>query len=73
MRGREFTVIIEQDEDGYYVASVVELPGCFTQAKTINELLQRIEDAIKLYLEAIGKREKFMAKFIGLQKITVTA
>ncbi|RLE49479.1 MAG: type II toxin-antitoxin system HicB family antitoxin [Candidatus Methanomethylicota archaeon] len=73
MRGREFTVIIEQDEDGYYVASVVELPGCFTQAKTINELLQRIEDAIKLYLEAIGKREKFLVKFIGLQKITVTA
>jgi len=73
LRGREFTVIIEQDEDGYYVASVVELPGCFTQAKTINELLQRIEDAIKLYLEAIGKREKFLVKFIGLQKITVTA
>ncbi|MEL7665533.1 MAG: type II toxin-antitoxin system HicB family antitoxin [Methanosarcina mazei] len=48
---REFTVVIEQDEDGIYVASVPELPGCHTQAKTLDELNRRIKEAIELYLE----------------------
>ena len=48
---REFTIIIEKDEDGYYVASVVELPGCHTQGKTLDELMKRIREAIELYLE----------------------
>jgi predicted RNase H-like HicB family nuclease len=48
---REFTVVIEQDEDGIYVASVPELPGCHTQAETLDELIRRIKEAIELYLE----------------------
>lgn len=48
---REFTVVIEQDEDGIYVASVPELPGCHTQAETLDELNIRIKEAIELYLE----------------------
>ena len=48
---REFTVLIEQDEDGIYVASVPELPGCHTQAETLDELNRRIKEAIELYLE----------------------
>jgi predicted RNase H-like HicB family nuclease len=48
---REFTVITEQDEDGIYVASVPELPGCHTQAKTLDVLNSRIKEAIELYLE----------------------
>ena len=48
---REFTVVIEQDEDGIYVASVPELSGCHTQAKTLDELNRRIKEAIELYLE----------------------
>ena len=47
---REYTIIIEKDEDGYYVASVAELPGCHTQAKTLNQLLERIKEAIQLYI-----------------------
>jgi len=39
---REFTIIIEKDEDGYYVASVVELPGCHTQGKTLDELEKQL-------------------------------
>ncbi|MEM0234428.1 type II toxin-antitoxin system HicB family antitoxin [Thermofilum sp.] len=45
-----FTVVIEKDEDGYYVAYVPELPGCHTQAKTLDELLERIKEAVELYL-----------------------
>lgn len=48
---KKFNVVVERDEDGYYVASVPELPGCRTQAKTLDELRRRIEEAIKLYLE----------------------
>jgi predicted RNase H-like HicB family nuclease len=48
---RKFTVIVEQDEDGIHIASVPELPGCNTQAKTLGELNERIKEAIELYLE----------------------
>jgi predicted RNase H-like HicB family nuclease len=48
----KFAVIVERDEDGYYVASVPELPGCHTQAKTLDELMKRVREAIEAYLEA---------------------
>jgi predicted RNase H-like HicB family nuclease len=48
---KEFTVIIEQDEVGYFVAEVPELPGCHTQAKSMDELLERTREAISLCLE----------------------
>nr|QNO46410.1 hypothetical protein NIBJONLA_00027 [Methanosarcinales archaeon ANME-2c ERB4] len=47
---RDFTVIIERDEDGIYVASVPELVGCHTQAETLDELRERITEAVQLYL-----------------------
>lgn len=46
-----FNVIIEKDEDGYFVASVPSLRGCHTQAKTLDELMERIKEAIQLCLE----------------------
>ena len=48
---RGFTVVIERDEDGIYVASVSELVGCHTQAKTLDESRERITEEIQLYLE----------------------
>ncbi len=45
---REFNVIIERDADGYFVASVPEIPGCHTQAKSLDELTERIQEAIEL-------------------------
>jgi predicted RNase H-like HicB family nuclease len=53
----EFTIVIEQDEDGIYVASVPELPGCHTQAETLDELNERIKEAIELYLEVKSENE----------------
>ncbi|NLU11360.1 MAG: type II toxin-antitoxin system HicB family antitoxin, partial [Tepidanaerobacter acetatoxydans] len=44
-----FTILIEKDEDGLYIASVPALRGCHTQAKTVEELLPRIKEAIELY------------------------
>ena len=48
---REFNVVIERDEDGYFVASVPALPGCHTQAKSQGELMVRVREAIALCLE----------------------
>ena len=48
---REFNVILERDADGYFVASVPNLPGCHTQAQTLDELMKRIREAIELCLE----------------------
>jgi predicted RNase H-like HicB family nuclease len=47
---REFNVIIERDTDGYFVASVPNLPGCHTQARSVDELMERVQEAILLYL-----------------------
>jgi predicted RNase H-like HicB family nuclease len=47
---REFNVIIERDADGYFVASVPNLPGCHTQARSLDELMERIKEAILLCL-----------------------
>ena len=48
---KEYTIIITQDEDGYYIADVPELQGCHTQAKSIDKLRDRIKEAIELCLE----------------------
>jgi len=48
---KQYTLKIEKDEDEYYVASVMELPGCHTQAKSLSMLIERIKEAILLYLE----------------------
>jgi len=69
---REFTVLIEQDEDGIYVASVPELPGCHTQAETLDELNRRIKEAIELYLDVEAEKgDKKHLDFIGIQKVKV--
>jgi predicted RNase H-like HicB family nuclease len=47
---KEFNVIIERDLDGYFIASVPNLPGCHTQAKSLDELIERIKEAIILCL-----------------------
>ena len=68
---RDFTVVIERDEDGIYVASVPELSGCHTQAKTLDELRVRITEAVQLYLEV--ESEKVSAsEFIGIQRVGVS-
>ncbi len=68
---REFTVVIEQDEDGIYVASVPELEGCHTQAETLDELNRRIKEAIELYLEVESEKTGEKLDFIGIQKVKV--
>jgi predicted RNase H-like HicB family nuclease len=51
---REFDVVVEKDADGYFVASVPALPGCHTQARSLDELMSRVREAIELCLEVQG-------------------
>ncbi|MFP3949858.1 MAG: type II toxin-antitoxin system HicB family antitoxin [Candidatus Micrarchaeia archaeon] len=68
----EYDVIIEQDENGVYVAHVPELPGCHTQGNSLKEVLENASEAIELYLEhAKGKIEHPM-KFVGVKKVPVS-
>ena len=64
-----FLVVIEQDEDGIYVATVPSLRGCHTQARTIEELIPRIQEAIALCLEVEEPEESM--RFVGVQQIEV--
>lgn len=69
---KKFNVIIEKGEDGYLISDVVELPGCHTQGKTMDQLLERTKEAIKLYLKS-KKTEFSQSTFMGLQQIDVEA
>ena len=67
----KFGVVVERDEEGCYIASVPELPGCHTQAKTLDELTRRIREAIQAYLEAEGTGRKERIELVGFQFVEV--
>jgi predicted RNase H-like HicB family nuclease len=69
---RQFDVIIERDEDGVYVGSVPQLPGCHTQGRSVDELIERMKEAVELCLEAEGAPAQSL-EFIGIQRITIAA
>jgi len=69
--GREFTVVIEKDEDGYFVGTVPQLKGCHTQARSLDELMDRMKEAVLLCLEAEGELEEGELQFVGFQRIAV--
>jgi predicted RNase H-like HicB family nuclease len=64
-----FEVVVRRDEDGYYVATVPDLPGCHTQAKSLDDLMSRIKEAILLYLETEGCST--VGSFVGVQVVEV--
>ena len=68
---REFNVVIEQDEDGYFVSSVPELPGCHTQAKSLDKLMARTREAIELCLEVHAEPVNG-SKFVAVQRLVVS-
>jgi predicted RNase H-like HicB family nuclease len=69
---RQFDVVIERDSEGYYVASVPQLPGCHTQARSLDEVSERIREAIALCLEVEGRPEQEL-EFVGIQRVTIAA
>jgi len=69
---RQFDVVIERDAEGYYVASVPQIPGCHTQARSLDEINERIREAIALCLEVESAPDQDL-EFVGIQRVTVAA
>ncbi len=68
---RDYTVVVERDADGYYIASVPQLPGCHTQARSLDELMVRAKEAIALFADdELGTPT---LEFVGVQRVTVAA
>jgi len=65
-----FNVIVEQDEDGWFISEVVGLPGCHTQAKTLDELMKRTREAISLYQKCKNPVE-LKERFVALQQLVM--
>ena len=66
---KSFNVIIEKDDDGYFVATVPSLRGCHTQAKSLDKLMKRTKEAIELCLEV--EKEVAENEFVGVQRLAV--
>ncbi|MCE5230295.1 type II toxin-antitoxin system HicB family antitoxin [bacterium] len=66
---REYTVIIEQDEDGYFVAEVPALKSCYTQARSMDELMERLREVIELCESE--QKPKTRTRFIGVQRFAL--
>ena len=69
---RQFDVVIERDEEGLYVASIPQLPGCHTQAQSLDAAIERIKEAAALCLEVEGVPTADL-EFVGIQRITIAA
>ena len=69
---RQFDVVIERDQEGYYIASVPQIPACHTQARSLDEVMQRIREAIELCLEVEGAPEETL-ELVGIQRVTIAA
>lgn len=67
---RKFTIVIERDEEGYFVATVPGLRGCHTQAKTLDTLMKRAREVIELCLDVEGS-ESGSLELVGIQQISV--
>jgi predicted RNase H-like HicB family nuclease len=68
MKKYRFNVLIEQDEDGYLVATVPALKSCYTQARTLEELLPRVKEVIELCMQ---EEEPLILSFAGVQQIEI--
>jgi predicted RNase H-like HicB family nuclease len=69
MVNKEFFVIIERDEDGMYVGEVPQLQACYSQGRTLDELMTNIREVIELCLEE--KEEESHSEFMGVKRITI--
>jgi predicted RNase H-like HicB family nuclease len=68
---KNYTVYIEQDEDGLYVGSVPSIPGCYTQGKTVDELVQNLKEVIRLCVR--NTDTETTNRFVGVQNIELVA
>ncbi len=68
----DFDVVVEKDAEGYYVASVPALHGCHTQARSLDDLMERVQEVIALCLEEQGSPGEAL-EFVGVQRVRVVS
>ena len=71
MANYEFTIVIEKDEDGRFLAICPALQGCYTEGETEQEARELIKDAIRLHIESRRSRNEPIYKEVGSGKIRV--
>ena len=71
-KSQQFTVVLEEDEGGWFIAKVPDIQGCATQGKTIPEVLERIKEAIQVCIEAEND-EITPLKFVGVRQVEIKA
>lgn len=69
----KYRVLIEQDEDGVFVAEVPSLPGCISQGQTREKAVENIKEAIALYLESLEARNEAVPPPITEELVEVGA
>ena len=71
---KRFKVVVEKGLDGYFIGEVPELPGCYSQGRTVRELMANMKEAIDLYLETMKElKQKPERKFIGIREVVTNA
>jgi predicted RNase H-like HicB family nuclease len=69
---REFTIVVERGEDGMLIGSATALPGCHTQGATLDQLLERMKEAIELCLDVAGDAEPEPSlELLGIHRVRV--
>ena len=71
MKKRDFYVVVEQGEDGYYVGEVPQLKGCYSQGLTLEELMGNMREVICLTLEEAENSPDVSDRFVGVHRIVV--
>ena len=72
MQTHQFTVYIEQDEDGIYIGSVPAIPGCHAQGDTQEEMFQNLLEVIKLCLRNTDRKSIEKTRFVGIQNLEIS-
>ncbi|MBU2099992.1 type II toxin-antitoxin system HicB family antitoxin [Candidatus Micrarchaeota archaeon] len=71
---KKFKIVVEKGLDGYFIGEVPELPGCYSQGKTVKELMKNIKEAIEVYLETVNDLNKKPEKrFFRIKEVVVNA
>jgi len=71
MKKREFYVVVEKDEDGFFVGEVTQLTACYSQGETLEELMDNMKDIICLCLEHEERNVDDLPEFVGVQRVVV--
>lgn len=69
MKTKQFTVYIEQDEDGIFIGSIPAVPSCHAEGKTQEAMMKNLAEVLRLCLRNVNKKEIMQTKFVGIQNL----